>query len=67
MLHPPVVVTQENEVAGISEVGHMGVGSNINPWIILHGLARNERQHILFERRSEPEDTESPPYSMIFV
>ncbi len=32
-----VVVAQEHDIACISEIGHMEVGSNLNSWVILQG------------------------------
>ncbi len=34
-LHISVATTQGHDVTGIGEVGHMGVGSNLNPWVIM--------------------------------
>ncbi len=34
-LHLAVSAAEYNHVVGIGEVGHMDVGSNLNPWVIL--------------------------------
>ncbi len=33
-LHLAVATVEDHDFVGINEVGHMGVGSNSNPWAI---------------------------------
>ncbi len=40
-LHRAVAAAEYRDVVGIGEVGHMDVGSNLNPWVILYSLAKN--------------------------
>ncbi len=34
-LHLSVAIAEDHDVVGIDEVGHMDVGSNLSPWVIL--------------------------------
>ncbi len=52
-LHLPVVATQENDVVGMSNTGHMGFDSNLNPWITLQDLTKNPIENVIEEGRGE--------------
>ncbi len=36
-----LATAQDRDVVGIGEVGHINVGSNLNPWVILQGQAKD--------------------------
>ncbi len=60
-LHLPVAVTKEHNIVAKSEVRHIDVDSNLNPWVILQMLTKNPIDNINEEGREEcqclPEQT----------
>ncbi len=46
-LHLPVAVTQEHNIAGVSEVRYVDVRPNLTPWIALQGLTKNPVDNVV--------------------
>ncbi len=46
-LHLPEAVTQEHNIAGVSEVRYVDVRTNLTPWVALQGLAKNPVDHVV--------------------
>ncbi len=53
VLHLPVTAAQDYDTVGIDEVGHMAVGSNLNPWAALQDLTKNLVDTTIEEGRGE--------------
>ncbi len=64
-LHLPVVVTQGHDIVGISEVRHLDVSANLNPWVVLQDLTKSPADNIVEEDRRG--DIESPPLALTFM
>ncbi len=52
-LYHPVPAAQDHGVVGTGEIGHMDVGPNLNPWVILQGLVKNPVGNVMEEGRGE--------------
>ncbi len=52
-LHLSAATAEDHVVVGISVVGHMGVGSNLNTWVIFKSLARNPIDYVIEESKGE--------------
>ncbi len=55
-LYHRVPAAQDHGVVGTGEIGHMDVGSNLNPWVTLQGLVKNPVGNVIEEGRGEEEE-----------
>ncbi len=51
--HLAVVTAEDYGVVDIGKVGHVDVGSNLNPSVILQSLAKNPVDYVIKEGRGE--------------
>ncbi len=51
VLYLPIFIAQEHDIIGLSEVGHMGVGSSLELWVTLQGLSKNPVDNGIEESR----------------
>ncbi len=53
VLHLSAAAAEDHDVVGISVVGHMGVGSNLNTWVIFKSLARNPVDYVIEDSKGK--------------